>query len=77
MTRRPFDRRRTSRPLDDREDRGLSRRATRVLVIAGAILILILAYLSAVILIEGARNPDELPQDRPSEVSPPPNDAHL
>lgn len=45
----------------------LGPRGTRILVIAGVIIVIILSYLSAVILIEGARNPAPLPQPAPEE----------
>jgi len=76
MKRRPFEQRGTRRPPEDIEERGLSRRATRLLVVAGAVIVLILAYLSALILIEGARNPDRLPQGAaPEERTPIEKDA--
>lgn len=46
----------------------LSRRSTKILVVAAVILVIVLSYLSAVILIEGARNPDEIPQPQQEMV---------
>lgn len=46
----------------------LSRRATRIFVVAGVLIVLILSLLSAIVLIEGARNPDAIPsQSAPAE----------
>ncbi len=49
---------------------GLSRRATRILVVVGAVVVLVLSYLSAVVLIEGAKNPDILPDALETPGSP-------
>ena len=57
-------------PRDEGSPSGKARtmgsRRSKILVIAGVILVLVLSYLSAVILIEGARNPVTLPAPQES-----------
>lgn len=56
-----------------RERGALSPRASKIMVIAGVIIILLVSLLSALILIEGARNPATLPEpERQQEVAPGP-----
>lgn len=54
------------RRLPHQRERGaLSPRATKIMVIAGVIIILLVSFISAIILIEGARNPATLPEPEP------------
>ncbi len=57
----------TNDPADPRVPRSswsLGRRGSKILVIVAVVLVVVLSYWSARVLIEGARNPDQLPTER-------------